>query len=381
MLIVKNPPKSIVLMQNQLVANDGVSKLSTGIDKTSSQALVIQGYALSTLQQPFVDFSGFANLKPNEDKVNDSLRSAKDHAKHYLNYLQPSLIKKITDIQEYFNVQNALGKALRPGLDNKTVITLLDAVQSQATGYRNDAKSLVLDLQKFRTTLGSDAANFNRVVADLNTAVNGDNGALADLNNQLDTLDSKISGTIAGITVSGLAVVGGVFMIAVGSVAEFVTAGTSTPLVIAGVGVVAGGVAGTVGASIALANLLDAKGNLLRQKSQLKDEVNLAMGMKSGFSSLSAHATDAMLATQEMANAWGLLSNHLGSLIKDVENGKTNSDALRILFLNAAQGDVKNIQQDITTISGQLAGAKQVVNSSEKVSSLIRSHAKSDMAA
>lgn len=381
MTIVRNPSKSLILVQKQLVASDGVTKLSAGVDKTSSQALVIQGYALSALQQPLVDFSGFNNLKDNEDSVNNSLKAAKDHANNYLNTLQPSLIKKITDIQEYFNVQNALGQALQPDMDNKTVIMLLDAVQSQAVGYQSDAKALVLDLQKFRTTLSSDASNFNRVVADLNTAVNGDHGALADLSHQLDELDSKIGGAIAGIAISGLAIAGGAFLVAVGGIADFVTAGASTPLVLAGVGIVATGVGGAVGGSIALANLMDAKGNLLRQKSQLTDEVNLATGMKSGFSSLATHAEGAMQSTQEMANAWGFLSNHLGALIKDIEKGKTSAGALRTLFLTAAQGDVKNIQTDITTISGQLAGARKVVDPSKNIGEIIRSNVRTAQAA
>ena len=44
----------------------------------------------------------------------------------------------------------------------------------------------------------------------------------------------KIDGLIAGAALSGLAIVGGVFVAAVGGIAEFVTAGTSTVLVIAG---------------------------------------------------------------------------------------------------------------------------------------------------
>jgi hypothetical protein len=354
-----------------LNANTTTDKIDTASKQQSSQALIVQGYALSVLQQPNVDFSGFPKLKANQDEMNAGIASAKGNANLYLNTILPNMITTIANIDAYFQTQNALATALAPGTDVQTAIALIRAVQEQAQTFQAQSNGVVTSLQSLRTGISTDASNFNSYVTKLNAAVNGDNGVLSSINDQLGSIDGKIAGAAVGVALSGLAIAGGVFMVLVGSIAEFVTAGTSTPLVVAGVGVIAAGVGGEVGASIALANLLQLKGDLLSQKSQLTSEVNLATGISSGFKSLADGATAAVQATQEMANAWSLLGDDLGSLVNSLTKGQTTVDALRTLFVTAAQGNVKTVQQDVITIKGQLTGVQTKINPNAPVSQAI----------
>lgn len=134
------------------------------------------------------------------------------------------------------------------------------------------------------------------------------------------------------------------------------TAGTSTPLVLVGVGIVATGVAGAAGSAIALALLLEQKSTLLHNQAQLNEEVKLASGLQSSYNLLANSATQAALAAQQMGNAWGFLDGHLDTLITDVQKGQQNAGALRTMFLSAARGAVNNVQADINTITNQLNG-------------------------
>ena len=236
----------------------------------------------------------------------------------------------------------------------------LRVLQSQSSQYQTHAKDVVASLTSLNTDLSTDAGNFSQIVNDLNTAVNGDNGVLKQIKGELSDIQGKIDGAIAGIALSGLAIVGGVFLAAVGGVADFVTAGTTTPLVVAGIGIVAAGVGGEVASAITLKNLNDQKAHLLKQKDSLKAEVHLAQGISSGYQSLSTQLGNAITAAQGMANAWNSIDSDLGSLVSDLQNGVTNAGAARTLFLTAANSVVKTVVADISTIKTQMAGVNTI---------------------
>jgi non-hemolytic enterotoxin B/C len=341
-------------------SDDTATKLDTETKPFGGQALILQAHASKMLATSTLDLSQYQKLSSIGSDLNVSITKAQANAKRYLDVILPKQILVIDNIKNYFDLQNALAGALDPNTDRPTAIQLLNAVRDQATQFKSDAGYIVIDLQTLRTGLSGDAANFNNIVQRLNAAVSGDNGVLADINNQLDSIDGKIAGAITGIVVSGLAVAGGVFLIAVGAIAGFVTAGTSTPLVVLGIGVVAAGVGGAVGASIALAGLLNAKSDMLQNRSRLTSEVNYATGLSSTFQDFATSATGAATAAQQMANAWTSLDNDLGTLITNVEKGNTDVPSLRRLFLTAANGTVKTIQTDVTTIKAQLAGVTVV---------------------
>jgi hypothetical protein len=220
---------------------------------------------------------------------------------------------------------------------------------------------VVTSLQTLSGQLSTDAGDFATTVSNLNAAVNGDNGVLASDKKELDSIQGKIDGAIAGIVLSGLAIVGGSFMIAVGGIADFVTAGTTTPLVVGGIGIVAGGISGEVASAITLKNLNDQKAALLRDEANLTEEVKLATGISSGYQSLNTQVTNAVTAATQMATAWSFLGDDLGSMITDLQNGIQSAGQIRTLWLTAANTEVATVITQIGTIQSQMAGVTSIV--------------------
>ncbi len=359
--------------QTRPAETNGTQALGKASSQHAGQALIVQGYALSVMHQPMLDFTGFTNLKSFQDGMNGGIGRAKNTCEHYLNRVLPGAIETITNIDAYFQVQNALSEALQPDTDARSAIALLKAVQDQATDFRSQANGVVTDLQGVRDRISANAMDFNTFAKQLDVVLNGDNGVLSSINEQLGSIDSKIAGAATGVALSALAVAGGVVMIVIGAATELVTGGASTALVLGGVGVLAAGVGGEVGSSIALAKMLEMKNDLLRQQAQLSAEAAFASGMVSGFRTLSDQAAAAVEATQGMANAWTLLGSDLGGLASHLERGETTVPALRRLFTVAAQGDVRTIQSDVTTIRGQLVGVRVAADPKTNVVSLVQS--------
>ncbi|MEV6909755.1 HBL/NHE enterotoxin family protein [Amycolatopsis sp. NPDC051071] len=351
-----------------------ITKAVGAAKEHASNAVVVQSYALSAMNQPNVDFHEFKKLLPLQVKINNSVGVAKDSAHLYLNTVLPQAIKTIADIELYFQLHNALADSLQPGTSAQQAIALLKIVQEQAVEFQGQAGAVATQLQTLRDGFTTNSAAFNEYSRDLAAIVDGDHGVLKSLDDQLSGIDGKIGGAITGVVLSGLAIAGGVLMVGVGALAEPVTGGLSTALIIGGVAVAAAGIGGEVAASLTLAKLLDLKSNLLQEKAKLKAETTLAAGLRSGLGNLATAASSAATATQGMVNAWSLLGDDLGGLAKDVQKGQTTVDGLRLLFTHAAENAVKTTQQDIAIIKGQLTGVRTSVDTKATPGDLIRSH-------
>ena len=334
-------------------------KMMAPAKATISQGMVVQTYCNSVLAQPPVDFSGFSGLSSYQTDINAGLITAQTHANNYLGVIQPSIINNLGNISNYYALLSALPVALPAGSSEAAWIANLQAVQAQISSYQQSCGLITTDLTTLNSNLGTDSGSFNSTVTKLNAAVSGDNGVLTKINDNINSIDKSIGGCIAGTALSGLAIAGGVFMIAVGGITDFVTAGASTPLVIGGVAVLAAGIGGEVASAITLNNLYNKKSDLLKQKSTLISEVNLASGISSGYLQFAAQATNAMQAVTQMDNAWQSLGSDLGNMAQDLQKGILAPDVLRTLFLTASNNLIPTINTDITLIKFQIEGIRE----------------------
>ncbi|MEE1821637.1 HBL/NHE enterotoxin family protein [Streptomyces sp. BE20] len=348
------------------------STVSTSARSQAGNALIVQGYALSVQQQPTVDLGASKRLAPLQNGINQALTGAKDGAQDYLNVVLPKTIVTIADISAYFETQDALAQALGPDTDAQTAVSLLMAVQERATDFHGRAVAVTHDIQGLRERFSRSSAALSRSSTELAVAVDGDDGILKDLGGQLAGLDGKIEGAISGVVLSALTVAGGVIMVGVGALATAVTGGLATALVVGGLAVTAVGIGGEVTSSVLLAQLLDQKSRLITERSRLEAETTLAASLSSGLRTMSSSTASAAAATQNMANAWGLLGDDLDNLAKDLVKGRTDVDIVRRLFTTAAQGAVRTVQGDVAVIRGQLTGVRPVVDPRTAPGDLVR---------
>ncbi|MDN7184561.1 alpha-helical pore-forming toxin family protein [Caballeronia sp. SEWSISQ10-4 2] len=353
-----------------------ISGNATVINVTNKQqmgaALIVQTYANSVLAQPQVNFAGIKGLSSYQTEINDGLATAQEHANYFLKTMEPALILNMSNCENYYVLNDALPTTLPPGSTVDQWTAVLTAMQTQSTAYQVAAAQTVTDLQALRDELATDTQSFATIVQNLNSAVNGDNGVLASISDQLSTIQGEIDGAIAGIVVSSLTVAGGVFVICVGAIATFVTEGTSTGAVIGGVGLVAAGVAGEAGSITALVTLNNSKSALLAEKSELTNEVKLAAAVSSGYSALANQVNNSITAASAMANAWSSVQSDLENLVSDLNNGIQTADEVRSLFVTAANGEIKTVLTDIQTIKQQMDGIQvQVAAPAQTVSNLL----------
>jgi hypothetical protein len=343
---------------------------SNALQGTGATAIVVQSYCNQVLKQPDINLSDLPeDVRNRLPPINDHLVLARGHAKDYLDRIQPRMIAVITDIHGYAQQFTSFYGLINRKLDEwgsgspqakKDALDLLTALRGDIGTRKQAASDVLSDLRTFRTNITGDAKNFNESVSKADIIIGGDQGYLKTLDKTIDELDSKIGGAIAGVALGGLAVVGGAFLIAVGGIASFVTAGTSSVLVGVGVVVLVGGVAATTASGIVLGNLVAQKGKLMEQREEIKAELKILKDLKGSIANLSGAISPAIEATTNMVNAWNILDGNMGNVIDAIDSARTSS-SLPILvraYLGTANEQWGTVQKNASTIEEQLSGVQ-----------------------
>jgi len=331
--------------------------MGKAIAEQLAQAVTIKAYANSVLVQRPVSFSGLPNLGMKyEELINDGLSTAQGHARNYLNNVLPQIITNITNIGDFYTVFSNVPVSIPPGENKEIWLETLSVLASLARGYEDVADQTLEDLHGLHKNLDADTRAFEKIVADLNNVVGGDNGTLQSLNSQLASIQSAIDSTIADSVRESRQVTLGSIMMGIGSILGF-----GFPMVIGGVGVLIRGSVQERATADALASLNDQKAQVVSRQNRLRNEVTTAATLSQGYRGLVAQVMAAADAATEMRNAWGFLAGDLNHMGQNLKSGVENTDGLRTMFLDAANQEVKTVLTDIDIIKAQLASGKVVV--------------------
>jgi hypothetical protein len=335
--------------------------------KTATSGVIVQSYCTQVAQQPSIVIP--ASVASKLPPVNDYLTLAQTNANDYLTNIQPKILIVVTDVAGY-SAQFSQFSTLITGKINdwkggsstarQDALDLLQALQQALQAKLDNVKGVKSSLGGFQTKLNVDISNFNTASSRADVVIGGDQGAIAELRNQISDMDGRIAGAATGVALSGLTIIGGALMIAAGSIAAFITAGTSTPLVVAGVAVVVVGAAGLTASSIVLSQLISAKAALISQQAQLDADLKFLTNFKSTMGTLGTAATEAATQLNNMSNAWGLLSGNLNNVVGSIQQSRDYSQLPVVVqaYLNTAGAQWAQVQANTQIIQQQMTGVQ-----------------------
>lgn len=350
--------------------NTSTKELGDALTGSASAGLIVQSYCNQVLQQPdiILPASVIDKLPP----VNTYLKDARSHADSYLRTVQPKIIQVVTDVGGYSDQFTSFYMLINDRLQDwkggdqsakDDAVALLQQLQNAIDEKKQNVIFVTNDIGSFLSNVNADTSNFNTASSRADVVILGSEGVLASLDQQIGELDKQIAGAATGVALSGLAILGGVFVVCVGAVASFVTAGTSIPVVIGGVALIVAGAAGLTASSIVLANAINTKGNLLQQKAELNASLKFLHDFKSTMGQLSSSASMAATQLTNMQNAWTILGNNMGNVVKALDNARTY-DQLPITvqaYLNTANKQWTTVQKNVQTIEQQMTGVQTTV--------------------
>lgn len=334
-----------------------LTALQSGMKSQASQGLILQGHAQALERQPMIDVSAYPSLTPVGDSLTNVLGAAKASGTRYLNEIQPNTLKLLVNVAAYANFVGVMDTYVRPGMSQADITRTLTMLGQYAEKYEDEAKSTAKVFCDYRQTLSGQASGFAEIEATLSSLANANTGLLKDFDSQMRSIDSLISASIAGTVLGVLGIIGGAVVTAIGAIAGFVTAGTSTPLVLVGATIVIAGVGSLAAGATGLILLTNQKHDLLRQSEQLKAELKFAATAKNTILSLADQTATAAVAAQQVQNSWTSLGAQLAELASFIETGKLDPDSADLFFQMIAPLG-RDLKGGVKTIQDQFAGVK-----------------------
>ncbi len=323
-----------------------------------SQSLIVHSYCQKLLMQPPINFGDASQFKYSEDKINAGLKKAQDNARFYMDKLRPKMIEVLANVRFFAVQMRALGEAVRKADSMAKILNCIKYPLASAQKYEQEAKDVAEGLNKFEKQVADDTAFYQGIVDELNALINGEEELLHRYQTQLKKIEEEIIPSSILVAGGVLGILSGAFLIAVGTISSFVTAGTSMKIAAVGGAIVLGGIAATAGGSISLANLLDQKSALVNSINTVKQQAKVAREYVTAFGDLRQGATDSVQAAQQMINGWNQLAADLKSLY-DLLSETSSADDISLaqeIFAPSIDEQMNSIMGKTDIISAQMAG-------------------------
>ncbi|MGH0944203.1 HBL/NHE enterotoxin family protein [Bacillus mycoides] len=322
----------------------GPEGLKEAMEKTGSNTLVMELYALTILKQSNANFNGVTigdgSLKT---KVINHQNIARNNATQWLDILKPKLITINQNIVNYNTKFQSYYETLVDAVNKRDKIMLskgLTRLSTSITENKERVDQLLSDLRKFRNKLTTDTQSFKEDSNELTSNLAATNSGIPLLQQQVTTYNEAISkynkiliGSAVATTLGPIAIIGGTAVIATG-------AGTAlgVALIAGGVSVTAGGAYGIIQAQKEMDTARLQIQNISMEISQAQLQVATLTNIKNQTEYLTNTIDIAISALQNISNQWETLGKKYGALINNITTISPN--------------DLEFIKQDLTTAKG-----------------------------
>jgi hypothetical protein len=300
----------------------------------------MQSYSTLVVQQPDISLDIGIETKVLQG-LSEQQEASKQQARYFLDGLQPQAIEALTDITAYAGVFSAFRPAivnLLPKIhqdDNarSRVATLVGHLEMEADRRLRRVRDFVGELRDYRTRVAEDVASFAALVDEANQLIAGDQGELKRLQDEIAATRQKIRGEIGGVVISSLVVVGGAITIGVGILGEFETAGTSTSVVLAGIGLVASGAAGLAAMAAAVANGNEKLRAAYKRCMELSATLTAVTGISGQLADLGDATHNMDKTSQSLQSEWASALAGITSFRESIMRASDTADATRLVVL------------------------------------------------
>ncbi|NCR59858.1 MAG: alpha-helical pore-forming toxin family protein [Microcystis aeruginosa LL13-06] len=322
-----------------------------------TQTLIVESYCHKVLMQTPINFDGASKLKDSEDRINQGLKKAQDNALFYLEELRPKMIKVLVNVRVFAGQMQSVAEAIRRADSMAKILNYIKYPLDSAQKYEQEAENVLDSLKKFEKRVAEDTAFYQGVLDELNALIDGDRELLERYQTQLKEIENKITGSSFLVAGGVLGILGGAFLIAVGTISSFVTAGTSLPIAAVGGALLLGGIGATASGSVALAGLLDEKSALVNSINTVKREAKFAREYVTTFGDLHRGAADSLQVAQNMCHGWYAIEFELKNLY-DQLSGTSDISTVQDIVAPSIDRQMNGLISDVTIIIAQMGGVE-----------------------
>lgn len=229
----------------------GSSAVQSGMSGTQSAAYLLQAYTQTVLQTPDITLPAVVDTDSNSTVVEQlplDQATARTNATYYIQTINPAMVQTTSQVIGYGNKYISyyptlvdLAQNLGVGDNAEQLADALNELIKKAANCEKQSVQVLNLLNDFLPLVTTDSANFQADSNYVAIALGGEEGEITNLQNQLDAYNKAMNIDLGVMAIgAGLDAVG-LGCILVGILGSIESAGTTITLVVAGIGLIAGG--------------------------------------------------------------------------------------------------------------------------------------------
>ncbi|HRW05442.1 MAG TPA: HBL/NHE enterotoxin family protein [Caldilineaceae bacterium] len=325
------------------------TKVQDGMSGTMKASYLMQLYTNVVLATPTINLPSQVDTATNTTVSTDLPKhqvTAQNHAKYYINTVNPLIVGTVADILGFANEWNSFYDkllVLSHSIDednHKEMFTEAMQLFQKAIKAKGDSTTPVITaLNNLLADIQSDQRNFNQDHGTVESWLAGESGELETLKSEIKADQDAIKKDNAMIAGGAVMIVAGVLTSIAGVAADVVTGGAATAMVVGGLAVAAGGaaMAGIAGKDLEKKQKeLKSKTIELNADQILYTNVN---GIDHTIGNIVGALTDAVSAVESLQHGWNSLHDDFGEIINALELADPDMPAWLSTQLSAANSD------------------------------------------
>ncbi|RFA36567.1 enterotoxin [Virgibacillus dokdonensis] len=302
----------------------GPNGIKEAIEKTGSNALVMDLYALTVLKQPDINFKDINIISEDLSKnILSNQTTARENAKEWLDKLKPQLISTNQNIINYDNKFSGYYDRLLEAAENKdakAIASRVSRLSNNVSENKEAVDKLIVDLKKFREKLQLDTQNLKANNDELTSILASQDAGIPLLQKQIDAYYEAISKYNDTLIASSVATALGPLTIAGGTVVLLTGSGTplGIGLIATGVGLSGGGITGVV---LAKKGIDDAQEEIINLTGKVSDaQIQLAgvTTIKKQMEHLTQTIDLAINSLQNISTQWSTMDAKYKNLLNNI---------------------------------------------------------------
>ncbi|MBJ8054890.1 alpha-helical pore-forming toxin family protein [Bacillus cereus] len=316
----------------------GPEGLKDALEKTGSNMLVMDLYALTVVKQANVNFDGLTVINNDlQTSIKDNHDASRKNAKQWLDGLKPQIIQTNQNIINYNtqfqNYYDVLVEAVN-NKDKETLKAVLTSLDDSISENKDAVDKLVQDLKAFRGKLELDTQNLKTDANKITDILSGQDAGIPLMQKQIETNQTLIDENNKVYIASSVATALGAYLTATVIFA---------PIGAAGLG---GGIYGVTTSQQQIKTAQEEIKNLTENISTAKQQVAKLTVLKNNTNNLTETIDAAITALENVKNQWQTMGAKYKSLNDNVD--KINPDKLATIIkvdLKIAKGSWEQVNK------------------------------------
>lgn len=287
------------------------------------------------VQPDFEDLDEVTDLKLHQQASKSDANTWRSDVRPTLFTVNDAIINYNTEFSNLYDplyeFAGQLADAQKCADAQSNLVAGLQDLQDVMKAQRERVDSAAEKINNLRQSMLTHESELNGNLTEVKAKYEGDQGKIKDKENQIDACDEAMRRDLMIIGFGSTGAVVGVLTVSVGAALWVESIGGSTPVIVVGVGLIAGGAGAAGYAGYDYNQNSEKKAQLKRELATINAEIAIAKSLTTGVSNLVQNLDESANALDALSKAWGQLDRDYQNIIEALNHTQGNVEKTKPL--------------------------------------------------